>query len=259
MSQQCIAVFGHPGHELLLHKWMEQSKAEVWVLTDGSGSSGQSRVDASRRTVTAAGATPGPLFGTASDRRHYCAIIDQDVSFFEEIVARLAERILQLRASVVLSDSIEHFNPIHDLASVLATIAARYVGLPASSRYEFPIEQPVDLRQIPSHWRTLRLTPEEVERKLNAASLNSALAPEIARLRTQRPEAVAVEILVPCDTQRPILPAPEGVPHYEAVARERVASGVYSQMITFKDHVEPLVSHLAEAFPAFGLELGKDQ
>src|SRR5262249_34481437 len=36
----------HPGHEVRLHGWLEMVRPEVFILTDGSGATGQSRLNA---------------------------------------------------------------------------------------------------------------------------------------------------------------------------------------------------------------------
>src|SRR5262245_41002456 len=44
-------LFAHPGHELRVHHFLEQAAPTVAVLTDGSGSTGQPRLDESRELL----------------------------------------------------------------------------------------------------------------------------------------------------------------------------------------------------------------
>src|SRR4051794_29308473 len=49
-------VVAHPGHELRVHGWIEAVRPLVHVLTDGSGSSGRSRLESTRRVLGPTGA-----------------------------------------------------------------------------------------------------------------------------------------------------------------------------------------------------------
>lgn len=240
-------VVAHPGHELLLHHWMERLKPQVCVLTDGSGGQGPARLGETVRVVEATGASVGPVFGVAPDRSFYQAILRRDVVFFMRLVERLGLAISAARPQVVVSDAIEHFNPVHDLASVIATLAARRAPGVQAARYEFPIERPVDMTSETPQWQVRRLTAEALERKLQAAAGNTALATEVVRVRAEQSGVGAVEVLIPVRPEAPFLPAPRDEPFYQTFGRARVAAGVYADLITFEDHMAPLVAALAEA------------
>src|SRR5438105_4697197 len=66
----------HPGHELLLHGWIDQVKPIVHVLTDGSGHSGDGRLEMTAEFLRACGARPGAIFGALSDREAYAMILE---------------------------------------------------------------------------------------------------------------------------------------------------------------------------------------
>src|SRR5438477_658313 len=163
-----VLIVAHPGHELLLHAWMERERPVVLILTDGSGGSAGPRIDDSRRIVQGAGAAAGPLFGAADDRRFYRAILDGDTAFFEDLVEAASEVIAAARAPVVVSDAVEHFNPVHDLCSALAAAAARRAGC-APGLWSLPIEAPIDAAAPPPGALVWRPTPQEARRKLAAA------------------------------------------------------------------------------------------
>lgn len=78
MVDGAFLVVAHPGHELLLHDWMERLKPQVCVLTDGSGGQGPARLNETVRVVEATGASVGPVFGVAPDRSFYQAILRRD-------------------------------------------------------------------------------------------------------------------------------------------------------------------------------------
>jgi hypothetical protein len=44
-------IIAHPGHEIRVHGWLERAKPVVYVLTDGSGRSGQSRLASTARLL----------------------------------------------------------------------------------------------------------------------------------------------------------------------------------------------------------------
>ncbi len=71
-------IVGHPGHELRVHGWLEVARPLVFVLTDGSGRTGNSRVSSTKSIVNQAGATPGRLFGAITDEAAYEAILNHD-------------------------------------------------------------------------------------------------------------------------------------------------------------------------------------
>jgi len=65
-SERAILVIAHPGHELRVHGWLEAMAPAVWILTDGSGHTGRSRVDSTTRVLESTGAAPGPVYGSMS-------------------------------------------------------------------------------------------------------------------------------------------------------------------------------------------------
>ena len=97
-SGEAQLLVAHPGHELLLHGWISQSKPIVQVLTDGSGHSAVGRLEMTAEFLRAVGALPGAIFGRLSDREAYAMIIPRlsrpittqrrsALSFVTEIIA----------------------------------------------------------------------------------------------------------------------------------------------------------------------------
>jgi hypothetical protein len=54
-------VIGHPGYELMVHGWLELTQPLVFVLTDGSGRSNQSRLASTTKILNRAGAKQGSI------------------------------------------------------------------------------------------------------------------------------------------------------------------------------------------------------
>ena len=86
-------MIAHPGHELRVHHWLEIAAPQVFVLTDGSGHGGVSRLASTTRLLERAGATPGPIYGRFSDRDLYHALLARDWPLFAaSSSARAAKR-----------------------------------------------------------------------------------------------------------------------------------------------------------------------
>ena len=243
-----MLIIAHPGHELLLHHWVGKTRPLVAVLTDGSGSRGQPRLEATRRTLTQAGARTSNVFGVGPDQRFYDAILEGDLEFFRAIIAGLEEEIVASGATAVVSDPIEYFSPVHDLCSVLASLATVRATPQLSApphRFTFPIERPADLARAAPDWRVTRLTPMEYEAKRRAAELSEGLEQEVARVSREQPGVGSVEVLMPVRPEAALMPAPMATPFYETFGRARVGDGAFTQLITYADHVAPLVEALA--------------
>jgi hypothetical protein len=246
MRERPVLIVAHPGHELLVHDWMAEHGPMVMVLTDGSGSANAPRIADSLRIVTEIGAAPAPVFGHAPDSDFYAAILRGDAAFFAALVDAAAAAIVSSRAPVVLSDAIEHFNPVHDLAAVIATLAAliaRREGL-AAERWVFPIERAVDLSALPAGWRARRLDDAARARKRAALAGIPSLKVESDRRRVEGKEVSGVEVLGPLPARAPLMPDPEGEAFYETFGRARIAQGVYGELITYAGHVAPLARAL---------------
>src|ERR671930_2292557 len=84
-------VVAHPGHELCVYGWLEQALPRVFVLTDGSGRSGVSRLDSTTEILAGAGAGAGSIYGRFTDLDLYAAILDGDSRLFERLVAGLSQ------------------------------------------------------------------------------------------------------------------------------------------------------------------------
>ena len=101
---QAALIVGHPGHELLLHGWLESARPTVLILTDGSGTSGHSRLASSTALIERAGGRPGAIYGRISDREAYQAVLDLDLPLFVGLAEEMAD--LLVRGQVDSSSAI---------------------------------------------------------------------------------------------------------------------------------------------------------
>ena len=245
VSENSVLLIAHPAHELLIHHWMEQARPTVLILTDGAGSSGIVRIDSSRVNVLGAGARPGPLFGAHSDSAIYRKILDRDLAFFKGVLDGVTQTLVDENAGLFVSDPIEHYSPVHDLCAAIAAIAciraSQILGHPI--RYmQFPIEYRDQPQGVP---RVLHLPQDAIARKLAAAGRVPGVAEERARLLAMDPLLLASEILWEMAPGHEALPAPATEPFYEHYGRLRITQGLFSELITYRHQLRPLVAALA--------------
>lgn len=127
MSASALIV-AHPGHEIRAYGWYEQAKPTLFVLTDGGGSSGDSRLHHSRLVAESVGAPVGPLFGSFTDREAYDAILARNPAPFLDWTKRLAEALQLLDPAFIVVDSWQMYNVAHDLVHVMTRVAANHAG-----------------------------------------------------------------------------------------------------------------------------------
>src|SRR5687767_10891755 len=122
-------IVAHPGHELRVHGWLEETLPPVCVLTDGSGRTQRSRLDSTTRVLEAAGTAPGPVYGAMSDVELYNAVLDHDHSPFTRVVDEIARMLLSEQVDLVVGDAQEGYNPAHDVCRLVVDAAVRLVNL----------------------------------------------------------------------------------------------------------------------------------
>jgi hypothetical protein len=270
MSPPALIV-AHPGHEMMVLGWVENTRPRVSILTDGSGRSGTSRIASSEKVLRAANADAGSVFGAISDPRFYSAVLDGDVALFVDVATRLADDLAATRPPYVAGDAREGFNPTHDICRMIINAAvARANRLSGASiaNYAFFLFAPHE-KCPPEHrgnalWNTL--DEEQLERKLATARAYPELAAEAEaafigssrRILAQHSElaaivdqsldgmnerALATECLIPVDTT-----ADENGerPFYEIYGEKLVAAGTYQRAIRYREHVLPIQRALAD-------------
>jgi hypothetical protein len=237
-------VVAHPGHELRVHGWCEAARPRVLVLTDGSGASGRSRLASTARVLEAVGATPGPLFGRFTDRAFYERVLHGDTAVFVD----LADELVEVLAGVdyVVGDAAEGYNPAHDVcrllidAAVARDAAARGRAMPS---FEFGLTGCPDrgVADVPRRVR-LALSDATFDRKVRAAHGYAELAREVgAALGADDGVAFREEIFDPAGTHG----APVEPPYYERYGEQRVAGGLYRDVLRHRAHVLPIARALA--------------
>jgi hypothetical protein len=254
-AERAALVIAHPGHELRVHGWVERARPLVFILTDGSGHDGRSRLASTSRVLKNAGAAPGSIYGRLSDRDLYQALLDRDFELFLGLADELAATLTGTEVTVVAGDAAEGFNPGHDVCRLLINAAVGRLGGAAPANYEFPLEAPPDDDTACGETLRVDLDPAALERKLAAARDYPEMAFEVERALARYGEAIfRTEWLRPVRYGLDLaarLPQP---PFYETHGERRVAEGAYRQVLRFREHVAPLAEALAlqPARPAVG-------
>ena len=245
IRQRAVLIVAHPGHELLLHHWLERAQPIVCALTDGSGSHAQDRSGRSKRIIQRAGAQVGPVFAAATDREWYRAILALDRRLFDGAAAQIAEVCRAEGVTQIVADALELFNPMHDLCSCLAqNVSMRLQGSGDIELLTYPIERPDMLSADPEY--AYALDDAALRRKLDAAAEYHELTSEVERKRISAMEHLASERLFSVDIRRVWSPVAPEEPFYEKFGREMITRGTYAELITYAGHVRPLAAMLTE-------------
>ena len=241
-SRAWFLIFAHPGHELRAHHLLERTQPTVAVLTDGSGSTGKSRLDQTSDLLKSTGACAASVFGPLSDRDAYAALMAGDVRPFLILRDRLAGALRAQGRAAVLVDAAEGYNPIHDVCHWIGRAAVAQATRPEVDLELFELE----LASHPDgHGSGLRLALDDqaFARKLAAVERYRELAGEAqAAFEQHGREAFRLEF-VRRVAHGPV-PAASWVPHYEEVGESRVRSGLYDSVLRYAQHVRPVIDAL---------------
>jgi hypothetical protein len=242
-------VIAHPGHELRVYGWMCRAQPFTFILTDGSGRSGKPRIEPTSRVLREAGATAGCLYGRLTDIDAYAAVLNHDFAVFIALVEELAAALVHLNVAYVVGDAIEGYNPVHDVCRFMTNAAVAIATKEAGKRidnFDFLLAgDPGTHGESDPDSIRLNLSHGEFEHKLAAAGGYVEMAAEINatfdrfganRFRFESLRPVGSGWTDPrLSTERPF---------YESFGESRVKSGHYKDVITYREHLRPLVEAL---------------
>jgi len=238
-------IISHPGHELRVFHWLEQTRPLVLVLTDGSGSVNQARISSTTRILKMVGARPALVYGVFTDREIYSRILERSESMLVDMIEQVASTLVEQEIDTVAGDALEGYNPSHDLCRYLINAAVMLAGRRSGKFIEnldFPLVGPPDA--CPPHLLSsavrLRLDDAALERKLHAAEEYAELKPEVeAALKSVGKDGFRYECLRPVEAPECFEP-PESPPFYERHGEKRVKEGVYRDVIRYREHLQPV-------------------
>jgi hypothetical protein len=229
--------------------WLSQSKPRAYVMTDGSGRRGVSRLASTTRLLAPLGIATDPVYGLISDADLYRAILEAETSWFLAVLDRITGSFIANRIDLVVADATEGFNPAHDLCRTLvdAAVAAveRKTGR-AIANYQYCLAEWEHPRQEhhDASCAHFILDDDALRRKLEAAEAYYELGSEVREaLALRGREYFRRECLQPvaepfCRWDYP------GRPHYEVWGERRVAEGAYESVIRYEQHVLPIITAL---------------
>jgi hypothetical protein len=259
-GRKVALVVAHPGHELRVHRWLELTGPTVFVLTDGSGRTGQSRLPSTSRVLLSTGARPGRIYGRFTDAELYATIRGGEVTPLLRVVREMADTLQEVGADAVVGDALEGFSPSHDLCRLLTNAAVSLI-LKETGRelenFDFLLDGSPEICTPHLREAALRIELDEaaLRRKLAAADRYPELRAE-ARLALERfgPQAFLTEYLRPVVDRRQGLDRMEVEPPlYERFGEKRVRAGHYDAVIRYRAHLRPLIGVL---WRHAGLEAG---
>jgi len=235
----------HPGHELLIHGWLSRMRPAVCILTDGSGHSSSGRMPLTRDLLRSLQASQGPIFGRFADREVYAAILAGDAGFLISLVNDLAADLIARRATAIVADAAEGYNPEHDLCCIVAGAAcdvARRAGVDVP-QYEYAVADGPDSLT----GEAFELDDEAFAAKMNAARRFAQALTDVDELLARFGEqAFRRETFRRVEDWATDRFAGGERPRYEHFGEERVASGLYARVIRHEEHVVPLRNALRE-------------
>lgn len=255
-------VIGHPGHELMVHGWLEATRPLVFVITHGSGRSNQSRLASTTKIINQAGARCGSIYGRLTDAESYAAILNNDFDLFVGLARELRDAFVAERIDYVAGDAFEGYNPMHDVCRLVinaaVTLARRSNGHRVRN-LEFSLITPPTVSHEPPHDDGIcRLLDDAAfAKKMAAANAYTELAREVeAAVDRTSIAALRVECLRSADpgSGKHVSDQP---PFYESYGEKQVAAGHYEKVIRYRDHIAPLeeaLSRYAGALKDLGYE-----
>jgi hypothetical protein len=249
-SGRAVLILGHPSHEVRVFTWMLKTKPVVSVLTDGSANRGFRVCEHTASYLQERGIPLGSMFGAFPDRQFYAHILSQDFQFFRSVSRHLAEELCDESVGLVAGDSIEGFNPTHDICRLLidaAVLIARLKRKQPLANYEFTLVGPVKPKDKACDGASIlvTLTDEERGQKIEFAKVYPGVAEDVARqLAAHGAESFGEEFLYPSDESRLFRPLFHDKPPYELYGEMRVLSGFYSSVLRYSEHVRPIQEDL---------------
>jgi len=273
-SENAVLIVAHPGHEVLLHGWLERVRPRILILTDGSGRSGQPRINATRQYLGSLGLQPGSIFGRFSDLEIYEKILAQDFAFFAAVATEICETLLAEPLDYVVGDSAEGYNSVHDLCRMLINCAVGQAEKLADrplTNFDYPVvgsfKESVPTNDYQTRWT---IDPATFARKLAAAKkyypelvaeVRSVIAGvrysaesqsgKIANGASDLQADSGLEIFrcecfraVPSKVDYRELVKPN--PYYEKQGEKQAAAGFYQRVIRYTEHMLPIAASLSQ-------------
>lgn len=230
-GRRTALVFAHPGHEVLVHRFLEEAKPLVFVLSEGVTVDEEPAIRTTSRIVRKAGGRIGGIFGRCTARGLQNALMMQEHERVFALVHELADHLITEEIDLVAGDAAEGFDPAHDLCRVLIDAAAAIAALtrPGLKNFELPLLGPRSNRGAVR----LRVEGEAWQRKYSQCRAYAEPVEEVRLLiETQGIDALREEHLR--------LAMPWAIRHRRDVLYSSDSEGRIPA-IRFREHILPFV------------------
>lgn len=235
-----------------MYQWLRIARPCVFVLTDGSGHSGRSRLGRTTALLKQVSAKPGSIYGRFTDREIYSGILSHNHRLFIDVAEELARALLAGEVEYVAGDRAEGYNPVHDVCRYVIDAAVELANRrrgASISNYDFALagidrSRPADTLESEV---SLELTDDELSQKLDAARAYDELSADIDEmLRVGGMDGIRTETLRPvprvtCDEGSNVEP-----PFYETYGEKQVAAGHYQTVLRYREHLMPLANAMRQ-------------
>ncbi len=245
-SKKAALIIGHPGHELRAFKYIKDFKPDVYILTDGSGSTNNSRLHQSVKVIKQVGANFQQNFPSFTDKELYNIILEKKLEKIIDIKKKLKQYLVENEYDLIVGDALEGFNPTHDTCRYLINSVVSEVSAQNGKsilNYDFLLDESPNNLSTENNKAgfSLQLTHEEFDQKLIAAENYPELKYEVeyAINRFGR-DSFLWESFRKVTDEKQIFAWKSEVPYYESFGRKRVEDGIYKNVITFEDHLKPI-------------------
>ena len=243
-------VVAHPGHELMVHGWLESVRPRVFVLTDGSGRSNKSRLASTTKILDQVSAQQGGIYGRLTDAAAYAAILNREFDLFINFARELSEALVIEGIDSVAGDAFEGYNPMHDACRLVINAAVKLASRThgrSVENFAFSLVSQSDVspEPLPANELHLQLDDAALARKISAAQGYAELAGEVFEaLGKISVNAFRLERLRPVGLDANARHRFDEPPFYEQYGEKQVAAGHYGQVLRYAEHMVPLAEAL---------------
>jgi hypothetical protein len=232
----------------MVHSWLAETQPVVFICTDGSGRTNQSRVASTTRILENVGAKQGSIYGRLTDAESYAAILNHDFDLFVGLAAELCSALVEEKIDYVAGDAFEGYNPMHDVCRLVinaAVTSARHSTGREIGNLDFSLitQSANDHEGCHVEGICRILNDATFAQKMAAANGYAELAGEVeAAVNRSTVDALRIECLRPVsgnssnDLQEK--------PFYELYGEQQVAAGYYQTVLRYSEHIEPLAEAL---------------
>ncbi|TPK70430.1 hypothetical protein FKO01_04560 [Mesorhizobium sp. B2-3-3] len=188
--------------------------------------------------MDAAGATAGAIFGETPDAAWYKALLSTDTGFFADVLRRIRLDLMDCQDVQVVSDAVDGYNPIHDLAHVFGNVLNVWLrGARPGRKHLCSAAVP----NVPGVVEVeIQLDAAARARKIAAVQAYTPLADEARQILDRDPQCFDREILIAQNFDWNT----HWTPEWERIGKERVARKLYERSITYRENVQPIAQQL---------------